>query len=70
MDLNEFNDYYLNELLHKLSSENQSVILLGNFNVDLTLIIIQQMNLLILYTRICFFLILHNQLELEILIKL
>ena len=35
MDLNEFNDYYLNELLHKLSSENKSVILLGDFNVDL-----------------------------------
>ena len=35
MDLNEFNDYYLNKLLHKLSSENKSVILLGDFNVDL-----------------------------------
>ena len=35
MDLNEFNDYYLNELLIKLSSENKSVILLGDFNVDL-----------------------------------
>ena len=35
MDLNEFNDYYLYELLHKLSSENKSVILLGNFNVDI-----------------------------------
>ena len=35
MDLNEFNDYYLNELLHNLSSENKSVILLGDFNVDL-----------------------------------
>ena len=35
MDLNEFNDYYLNELLHKLSSESKSVILLGDFNVNL-----------------------------------
>ena len=35
MDLNEINDYYLNELLHKLSSENKSVILFGDFNVDL-----------------------------------
>ena len=35
MDFNEFNDYYLNELLHKLSSENKSVILLCDFNVDL-----------------------------------
>ena len=35
MDLSEINDYYLNELLHKLSSENKSVILFGDFNVDL-----------------------------------
>ena len=35
MDLNEFNDYYLNKLLQKRSSENKSVILLGDFNVDL-----------------------------------
>ena len=35
MDFNEFNDYHLNELLHKLSSENKSVILLCDFNVDL-----------------------------------
>ena len=35
MDLNEFNDYYLNKLLNKLSSENNSVILLGDFNFDL-----------------------------------
>ena len=35
MDLNEFNDYYLDELLHKLSLENKSVILHGDFNVDL-----------------------------------
>ena len=35
MDLNEFNDYFLNELLHKFSSESKSVILLGDFNVDL-----------------------------------
>ena len=35
MDRNEFNGYYLNELLHKLSLENKSVILLGDFNVDL-----------------------------------
>ena len=33
--LYEFNDYYINELLHKPSSENKSVILLGDFNVDL-----------------------------------
>ena len=35
MDLNKFNDYYFNELLHKLSSENKYAVLLGDFNVDL-----------------------------------
>ena len=34
MNLNEFNENYLNELLHKLSSENKSVVFLGDFNVD------------------------------------
>ena len=69
--LNEFNDYYLNELLHELSSESKSVILLGDFNVILMImiIIIQQMNFLILHPHIFFSLILHNQLELEILAK-
>ena len=32
MNLNEFDYYYLNELLHKLSS---ALVLLGDFNVDL-----------------------------------
>ena len=35
MNLNEFNENYLNELLHKLSSEKKSVVFLGDFNVDL-----------------------------------
>ena len=35
IDLNEFNDYYLHELLHKFSSGNKSVILPGDFNVNL-----------------------------------
>ena len=35
MDLNEFNDYYLNNLLDKLSKENKTVFLLGDFNIDL-----------------------------------
>ena len=35
IDLNEFNYYYLHDLLHKLSSENKSVTLLGSFNFDL-----------------------------------
>ena len=35
MDLNEFNDYYVNNLLDKLSKENKTVLLLGDFNIDL-----------------------------------
>ena len=35
MDLDEFNDNCLNTLLDKISKENKSVFLLGDFNVDL-----------------------------------
>ena len=35
MDLNEFNDYYINNLLDNLSKENKTVFLLGDFNIDL-----------------------------------
>ena len=35
MDLNEFNDYYINNLLDKLSKENKTVFLLSDFNIDL-----------------------------------
>ena len=35
MDLDEFNDNSLNTLLDKISKENKSVFLLGDFNVDL-----------------------------------
>ena len=35
MDLDESNDNYLNTLLDKISKENKSVFLLGDFNVDL-----------------------------------
>ena len=35
MDLNEFNEYYLDNLLEKLSTENKNTFLLGDFNVDL-----------------------------------
>ena len=35
MDLNEFNYYYINNLLDKLSKENKTVFLLGDFNIDL-----------------------------------
>ena len=47
--LYEFNDYYLNELLHKPSSENKFVILLSDFSVDLMKYdnVIKHMNFLI-----------------------
>ena len=35
MDLDEFNELYLNVLLEKLNKENKSIFLLGDFNVDL-----------------------------------
>ena len=35
MDLDELNDYYVNNLLDKLSKENKAVFLLADFNRDL-----------------------------------
>ena len=35
MNINEFRDDYLNELLDKLSKENKTIFLLGNFNINL-----------------------------------
>ena len=35
MDLNDFNTNYLNNLLDKVSKEQKSVFLLGDFNVSL-----------------------------------
>ena len=35
MDLNDFNTNYLNNLLDKVSKEQKSVFLLGDFNVNL-----------------------------------
>ena len=35
MDLNDFNTYYLNNLLDKVSKKQKSVFLLGDFNVNL-----------------------------------
>ena len=35
MDLNEFIDYYVNNLLDKLLKENKTVFLLGDFSIDL-----------------------------------
>ena len=34
MNLNEFNEFYLNNLLDKLSKENKTVFLLGDFNIN------------------------------------
>ena len=34
MNINEFNDDYLNELLDKLSKENKTIFLLGDFNIN------------------------------------
>ena len=35
MDLNDFNTNYLHNLLDKVSKEQKSVFLLGNFNINL-----------------------------------
>ena len=35
MDLNEFNVYYINNLLNNLSKESKTVFLFGDFNIDL-----------------------------------
>ena len=35
MKINEFNDDYLNEILYKLSKENKTTFLLGDFNINL-----------------------------------
>ena len=35
MNINEFNVDYLNELLDKLSKENKTIFLLGDFNINL-----------------------------------
>ena len=35
MNINEFNDDYLNELLDNLSKENKTIFLLGDFNINL-----------------------------------
>ena len=35
MNIKEFNDGYLTELLEKLSKENKTIFLLGDFNVNL-----------------------------------
>ena len=41
MDLNHFNNDYLNPLLAKLSKEKKTVFLLGDFNADLFLTLSQ-----------------------------
>ena len=35
MNFNEFNKFYLNDILDKLSKENKTVFLLGDFNINL-----------------------------------
>ena len=35
MSIESFNDFYLNPLLDKLSKENKTIFLLGDFNIDL-----------------------------------
>ena len=35
MNINEFSDEYLNEFCDKLSKENKTVVLLGDFNINL-----------------------------------
>ena len=35
MNIYEFNDDYLNELLDKLSKENKTIFFLGDFNINL-----------------------------------
>ena len=36
MDLNEFNDKYVNKLLDKITNENKTTFLLRDFNIDLS----------------------------------
>ena len=35
MDLNEFNNKYVNKLLDNITKENKTTLLLGDFNIDL-----------------------------------
>ena len=35
MELSEFNNHYLSNLLDNLSEENKTVVLMGDFNADL-----------------------------------
>ena len=34
INLNEFNEYYVNDFLDKLSIENKTVLLFGDFNIN------------------------------------
>ena len=36
VDFNKFNDHYINNTLDKLSKENETVFLIGDFNLDLS----------------------------------
>ena len=35
MNMNEFNDDYFNEFIDKLSEENKTIFLLGDFNINM-----------------------------------
>ena len=64
MDLDEFNDNYLNTLLDKISKENKSVFLLGDSNVDFVKYDKQEpMNTWTHFLQMCFYHILSYQLE-------
>ena len=64
MDLDELNDNYLNTLLDKISKENKSVFLLGDFNVDLLKYDKHApTNEFLDFLLICFYHILSTQLE-------
>ena len=72
MDLNEFNDYYVNNLLDWLSKENKTVFLLDDFNIDLLNYDQHSHTTEFLHSLsfICSCLILYNQREKEIIPKL
>ena len=70
MDLVEFNDYYINNLLDKLSKENKTVFLIDDFNIDLLTNIHSLMNSLTPFLLIYSCLILYNQQENEIIPRL
>ena len=73
IDLNEFNDYYVNHLFDKLSKEKGTVFLSGDFDIDLLNYDQHSptnISSLTISLSICSYLILYNQQEKEIIPKL